>query len=354
MILNRQPTKGIFLIVVSILFAAALGLLLIKGFGLDYGPATMVFSVCFANFWHLGVSWGGWPGGLITQHRFWRGLINWVLAMLFVWLTLALWSWAYGRPFYETPVALWAQTCIFLAVMQIFLFRNQLITPWDLGEVLEMKENFRQPLNGVANFLFAIAFVPTALFFVPPIWGMEPIYIPWYWFPLSVVVVDFCDWWPFDRLGQPRAGILNTGMVAIGAIVMIAIFHFIGSDFFDPGVAGTKAAIFAAIWTNIALVQGWTMNMWPFGHWPRWKKAGVALIKTLIISTLLYVAVLETIPSDHFDKVMFWLFAWMWVLVCLAAPGYFHLFLWGYETNPHAAGTKGAGHGGVVPNPSVR
>ena len=346
MALNQQPAKGIFLVIVSIAFALGLGGIFIGILGLSEEQGTLVYAVCFANFWHFGVSFGGWPGGLVTQNRIWRGLINWLLAMLSVLITIGIWSWGYGLPFHETPVALWAQTCIFMAVMQIFLFRNRLITPWDLADVIEWENNSRQPLNGIANFVFAIVFMPTALFFVPTMWGMEPLYIPWYWFPMSVVVVDFCDWWPFDRLGQPRAGILNTGMVIIGTVLLMIVFHHLGFNFFDEGVPGTQAAIFAAVWTAFALIQGWTMNMWPFGHWHRGKKAVMALVITLMISAVVFAAILKFIPVEQYSAVIFWLFAWLWALVCLAAPGYFHLFFWGYEENPHAAGTQGAGYSG--------
>jgi hypothetical protein len=341
---NVQPAKGVVLILISLLFSGLLWVLLIGVFGLTYENATIVFAVCFANFWHLGVSWGGWPTSLVTEHRLLRGLINWTLAMLFVGFTIFVWSSAYSRPFYETPIAKWAQTCIFIAVMQIFLFRNRLITPWDVAEILEARSNSRQPLNGVANFLFAIVFVPTAMYFVPPMWGLPALYIPWYWFPLSVVVVDFCDWWPFEQLGQPYAGIMNTGIVVTAMIAMMAAFRALGSDFFDDGVAGKRAAIFAAIWTNQALIQGWTLNMWPYGHWPKWKKALSALVVSLMVSIACYGVVLELVPSERFDQLMFWMFAWMWALVCLAAPGFFHLFLWGYEENPHGAGVGRAGH----------
>jgi hypothetical protein len=346
MLLSRHPTKGLLHLAVSLPFAGLLWVLLVQIFGLSYSAATVVFAVCFANFWHLGVSLGGLPGGLITQNRIWRGFINWTLAMLFVWFTLSVWSWIYDAPFYETPVVYWAQNCIFWAVFNLFMFRNQFLTPWDIGEIVEWKDNPRQPINGIANFVFAGVFMSTAMYFIPPMWGLKPFYIPWYWFPIAVVVVDMMDGWPFDKLGYPRTGIFNTAIIIVGTIIMIGICSHIGLDFFDQGVSGSKAAIWAAIWADVTLIMGWNFNMWPIGHWVRWKKTVVGLITSVVISIIFYVAIIETIPSASYDQVMFWLFAWMWALVSLCGPGYFHLYLWGYEANPRGSGLGGSGHSG--------
>jgi len=346
MLLSRHPTKGLLHIALSLPFIGFLWVLLIQIFGLSYSAATVVFAVCFANFWHLGVSLGGLPGGLITQNRVWRGLINWTLAMLFVWLTLSVWSWVYGKPFYETPVGEWAQSCIFWAVFNLFMFRNKFLTPWDIGEILEWKNNPRQPINGIANFVFAGLFMPTAMYFIPPMWGLNPFWIPWYWFPLAVIVVDIMDGWPFDKLDYPRTGIFNTAIIIVGTIIMIGICSRIGLNFFDPGISGGKAAIWTAIWADVTLIISWNFNMWPIGHWLRWKKTLASLIASVIISIIFYTIIIKAVPSASYDQVMFWLFAWMWALVCFCGVGYFHLYLWGYETGPRLAGLGGRGHSG--------
>ena len=59
--LSRQPSKGLAFSAFSLLLAVALWFLLHGAFGLDYGPAALVITVCFSWFWQLAWSFGGWP-----------------------------------------------------------------------------------------------------------------------------------------------------------------------------------------------------------------------------------------------------------------------------------------------------
>ena len=257
--LTRQPAKGLAFTARSIPFTVALWYLLTGLFELDYGPATLVITVCFAWYWQLGWAFGGWPGNRFSDSRWVRGAINWLLLMALVWASIEVWEWFYDRPFGETQIGAWAQTAIIAGVANLFFFGNALLAEGDRD---------RQPLAGVVNTVFAVLFVPLALLLLPQLGGSEGIYIPWIWFPVTVVVVTFFAGWPFADLGQPRTGIAYAGAVFFGTIVFLAILDEAGTPFFDPGDAGLKAAIFGATWTNVALLGAWLFNNWPVGDLP--------------------------------------------------------------------------------------
>lgn len=330
--LSRQPLKGGVFTLASIPVAIGLWFLLRGVFGLEYGPGTLVFTVCFTYFWHHGWSFGGWPASLWTQSRWVRGVINWVLLMLTVWLTLAIWAWAYERAFYETPVGLWAQTTIIAAVISLFFFGNQLLLPAELGD--------RQPLAGFVNLLWAVLFFPLALFFLPEIWGSAPGWIPWIWFPVALVFMVYFGGWPFDQLGQPRAGIAYLGSVFIATFLMLALLNRAGIGFFEPGEPGLKAAIFGATWTNVGLILAWLFNMWPIGTWSQPLKGIVGTGGTLLVSGAIYLWIVSAFPLGDLPKVLFAQFAYMWAQVSFAAVGLFNVFQWGYEEDPGGAGMR--------------
>lgn len=336
--LSRQPVKGLFLLLLSIPFTFMLWVAMIHIMDIGYGPGAVVYAVCFTFFWHLGWSFSGWPGRVLTGNRWLLGGVNWVLAMLAVYCTLAIWSYAYQQPFYETPVALWAQTAIFAAVVSLFFCRNQLLLPSHLGH--------EQPLAGFVNLIWAVVFVPTTLVFVPRLWGLDPFYIPWIWFPLALVVMDFFGGWPFDRLGVPRCGIAYVATVCGLTFLMVAIFASLDLGFFDEGISGQKAAIFAALWTNLGFIQSWLFNMWPYGNWPRPLRGLVATLVTVIISSLVFALLVADATSEQLTVIFFWMFTFMWSLVSLSGLGFFNTFFWGYETDPHGAGLRGLGHTG--------
>lgn len=328
--LARQPLKGLFFTVVCVPFGGLLWLLLVHAFGLDWGPATTVFTVCFVYFWQIGWSFGGWPGRVFTSSRWARGAINWVLLMVLVLLSIRLWSWYYDRPFQDTEIGLWAQTTIIAGVVSLFFFGNTLLLPEQLAN--------KQPLGGFVNLLWGVLFVPFGLLYVLKLDGGSGLYIPWIWFPVALVFMSYFDGKPLDQLGQPRAGIAYCGAVFAATMAFLAVLHLAGTDFFASGNDGLKAAIFGAIWTNVGLVLAWLFNMWPIGDWPQPLKGFTATAGTLALSALVYVVFMITVASSALEIVLFGQFAFMWAQVSLAGVGLFNVFQWGYEDDPGGAG----------------
>ena len=204
--LSRQPAKGLVFTLASVPVAFGLWFLLIKIFGLTYSAGTLVFTVCFTYFWQHGWSFQGWPSHLWTKSRWIQGVVNWVLLMLTVWLTILIWATITGKPFFETQLGLWAQTTIIAAVISLFFFGNRTSCSRPVWPIRP------SPLQDSTNLVWAVLFVPTALLFLPGIWGAPSAYIPWIWFPVALIPLAYFGGWPFDRLGQPRAGIAYAGV----------------------------------------------------------------------------------------------------------------------------------------------
>jgi len=332
--ISRQPVKGLFLTLLTLPLAVALWLLLIEGFGLAYGAGAVVFTVCFTYFWHVGWSLGGWPGNLVTENRWARGTINWILLMLLVWLTVAVWGWVYDLPFEETPLGLWAQTTIIAGVACVFFFGNQLLLPEELGS--------KQPLAGLTNLMFCLS-AAFAVFFIPLMWGSAPGFLPFVWFPVALVFMAYFGGWPFDQLGQPRAGLAYLAGVFLVTFLMMVILDEAGIDFFGNELEAAKATIWAATWTNVGLLMAWHFNMWPIGKWAQpWKGlAGTAI--TVGASLLVYAAVVGWVAEADLGKAIFAEFAFMWALVSFSGVGLFDGFSMGYEDDPGGAGPEPRG-----------
>jgi hypothetical protein len=328
--LSRQPVKGLFLTALSIPFAALLWLLLTGLFGLSLGAATLVITVCFAFFWQVGWSFGGWPAARWTSSQWLRGFINWVLLMLLVWLSAELWHWFSHQPFTGTQIGLWGQTAIIAGVVSLFFFGNTLLLPADLAG--------RQPLAGLANLVWGVLFIPLALLLLPRLAGGPGMYVPWIWFPVAVVVMSYFAGWPFDRLGQPRAGVSYLGVVFFLTLVFLGILRLAGMNFFALGSAGVKAAIFGATWTNVGLLSAWLFNNWPVGHWPQPVKGISLTLGSLALSMAAYAAALAAGPS--LSALLFGEFAFMWAQVSLAGVGLANAYEWGYAEDPGGAGAQ--------------
>lgn len=330
--LSRQPLKGIVFTAASAPVAVGLWYLLTGLFGLDYGPGTLVFTVCFTYFWQIGWSFGGWPANKWTTSRWKQGAFNWVLLMLVAWGTIALWGWYYDKPFEATQIGMWAQTTIFAGVMSLFFFGNELLLPSELGS--------KQPFAGMTNFVWAVLFVPLGLLFVPQLAGAQALYIPWIWFPVALVVMSYFQGWPFDRLRQPRAGIAYMGAVLAATLLFLAILHRAGTDFFAGGDAGLKAAIFGVIWTDVGISLAWLFNMWPIGRLRQPLKGAVATLGTIAVSYGIYALVVGAVSADQLPAVLFAGFAFLWGETCFAAVGLFNVWTWGYEDDPGGAGIE--------------
>jgi hypothetical protein len=325
---NRQPVKGLVFTALSVPLTVVLWFGLTGLFGLGYGPATDIITLCFAFFWQVGWSFGGWPASRWTDSRWVRGLVNWVLLMLLVWLTAALWHWAYHEPFSDTPAPLWGQTAIIAGVTSLFFFGNTLLLPSTLSG--------SQPLAGFVNLIWGVLFVPLALYLLPRLAGSGGLYIPWIWFPIAVVVMPYFGGWPFDRLGQPRAGISYLGTVFALTLVFLKVLQVTGIGFFSAGDASVKAAIFAATWTNVGLISAWLFNNWPVGDWPQPVKGLTLTVGSLLISIAGYAALTGLV--GNLPALLFGEFAFMWAHVSLAGVGFVNAYEWGYETDPGGAG----------------
>lgn len=331
--LDRQPTKGIFFTAISLPAALGVWLLVHDLFGLDYGSSSLVITICFSWFWQLAWSFGGWPAGLVTENRWLRGSLNWLLLMAMVLLTIGVWHWYYGEPFQDTQIGLWGQTAILAGVISLFFFGNTLLLPEEL--------HGRQPLAGIVNALWGLFLLPLGLLLIPALGSGEAqlaLYIPWIWFPITLVVMGYFAGWPFDAIPQPRAGIAYGAATFVGTLAFLAILKIAGTDFFSEGAAAEKAAIFGATWTNVGFVYAWLFNQWPLGDLPQPLKGIVGTGLTLAVTGVVYAVLVSSFGTANLAGVVFGEFALMWALVSFAGVGLFNAFEWGYEDDPGGAG----------------
>jgi len=329
--LLRQPLKGLVFTAGSGVGAVGLWYLLTGLFSLDYGQGLLVFTVCFTFFWQIGWSFGGWPASKWTDSRLVKGVVNWLLLMLAVWGTLRLWGWFFHKPFEDTDVGLWAQTTIIAGVTSLFFFGNELLLPPDLAA--------EQPLAGATNFVWGALFLPLAFVFLPKLVGGHAFYIPWIWFPVALVWMSYFGGWPFDRLGQPRAGIAYLGAVFATTLAFVAILHRAGIDFFGTGDAALKGAIFGVTWTNVGIALAFLFNMWPIGKWPQPLKGITGTLGTVGVSLAIYAVLVGSFGSNLLG-LLFGEFAFLWAEVTFVGPGLFNVWLWGYEDDPGGAGLE--------------
>jgi hypothetical protein len=328
-LLSRQPLKGIAFTLFSCIAGAALWGLLRGPFGLDYGSGTLVFTVCIVWFWQLAWSFGGWPASLFTSSRWVRGAINWTLIMLVVWLTIRCFEWWFDKPFAQTAIGTWGLTALFAAVLNLFFFGNRLVLPE--GEA-------RQPLSGLANTAWALAFLPLVMLFLPKLAGLAPIGIPYIWFPIALIPLTYFGGRPFDKLGQPYAGLAYAGVTFVGTVLFAGILKRAGIDFFSAEVAGAKGNILVATWTNVGLLFAWLFNMWPVGKLAQPLKGLASTAGTLALSLAIYALLVNGFDAADYGAVMFGQFCFLWAQVSFAGIGLFDVLSWGYEEDPAGAG----------------
>ncbi len=333
---RRQPAKALALAVLTVPVALVVWLVLSRLFGLSDGAATLTITVFFAWYWQIGWSFGGWPGNLLTANPWLRGALNWVLLGLLAWGSIALWQAIYDRPFDQTRIGEWAQTAIAVGVAVLFLFDNGLL-PERLRD--------RQPLAGIVNVLFAIVLVPLAVLYLPQLTGGSGSYVPWVWFPLVVVVATSFAGWPFGELDAARAGIAKLGAVFATTIVFVLLLRAAGIDFFGGPEAATKGAIFAGLWTTVALVHAWYFNNWPSGHLPQPLKGLVLTATGLAVTVVLYLALVAAVPTAELGALLYGVFVVLWAVVSLAAPGLVGAWAHGHDADPGGAGVDRAADG---------
>jgi len=337
-LLSRQPLKGIAFTLFSGIAGAALWGLLRGPFSLDYGSATLVFTVCIVWFWQLAWSFGGWPASLFTDNRWVRGAVNWTLIMLVVWLTIKCFEWWFDKPFAQTAIGTWGLTALFAAVLNLFFFGNRLVLPE--GET-------RQPVAGLANTAWALGFLPLVMLFLPKLAGLQPIGIPYIWFPIALIPLTYFGGKPFDKLGQPFAGLAYAGVTFIGTVLFAGILKRSGIDFFAATTGGLKGNILVATWTNVGLLFAWLFNMWPVGKLPQPMKGILSTLGTLGISLAIYAVLVGSFGAADLPAVMFGQFCFLWAQVSFAGIGLFDILSWGYEDDPAGAGPELSGGAAV-------
>lgn len=335
-LLSRQPLKGIAFTLFSIAVGAVLWALLRGPFSLDYASATLVFTVCIVWFWQLAWSFGGWPASLFTESRWVRGCVNWVLLMLVAWLTIKGWEWWFDKPFVQTSIGVWGLTALFGGVLSLFFFGNRLLLP-------ESEAAASQPLAGFTNLVWALGFLPLVLLFLPKLAGLAPIGVPYIWFPIALIPLTYFGGKPFDRLGQPYAGLAYAGVTFIGTVLFAGILKRAGIDFFAADVGGLKGNILVATWTNVGLVFAWLFNMWPYGKLAQPLKGILSTVTTLGISLAIYAVLVGAFAPADYAAVIFGQFCFLWAQVSFAGIGLFDVLSWGYEDDPAGAGPEPRG-----------
>ena len=320
---KKQPYKGVLFIglilVVSLLFELIFGQI----FQLDVQSKLIYITICFVWWWHLGFSLNGYPGDRFSSSRFGRGTINLTVLFVLVYITGEAWKFIAAKPtLADTSVGLWGQTAIIAAAASLFFFDNTIVASKHLRDW--------HPVSGFLNIFFAVFLVAPALTFLPQMWGLEPFYIPWYWYPVSTVFGSFFERYPLNKLDleMPRLGLLHTGVVLLLTLIMALLLRQAGMDLFTT----TTGPTFAAIWTTVGLGILWQFNMWPFARLSQPTKGIITSTVSLLVSIVLYAATVLIFGQENIVQGLYWWFNLLWVQVFLMAPGlYDGLNLWQEE-----------------------
>jgi hypothetical protein len=316
---KSQPYKGLIFIVLIAVVSWIFEILLGQVLRLDVTAKLIYITIFFVWWWHLGFSLNGYPGNRFFSTRIGRGSINLVVLLVLSYLTGEVWKYISTKAnLADTSVGLWGQTAIVAAAASLFFFDNTIVTTNRI-------RNWH-PISGFLNIFFAVFFVAPALTFLPQLWGLQPFYIPWYWYPTSTVFGSFFERWPISKLDleQPRLGLIHTGAVILLTLLMALFLKQAGIDLFTT----TTGPIFAAIWTTVGLGLLWQFNLWPFTHLAQPTKGIVASITSLVITIGFYLLTVALFSQD-LTQGLYWWFNILWVQVFLMAPGlYDGISLW--------------------------
>lgn len=317
---KSQPSKGLFFIAVIAAISLIFELIFGQIFQLNVQTKLTYITICFVWWWHLGFSLNGYPGSRLFSTRFGRGTVNLAVLLVLVYITGEVWKFIGAKAsLADTPVGLWGQTAIVAAAASLFFFDNTIVTTEKVRDW--------HPVSGFLNIFFAVFFIAPALTFLPQMWGLQPFYIPWYWYPSSTVFGSFFERWPLKKLDldMPRLGLLHTGVVLLITLIMALFLKQVGMDLFTT----TTGPTFVAIWTTVGLGLLWQFNMWPFTRLSQPTKGIVASIASLVISLLLYAATEFVFGRNNIIQGLYWWFNILWVQVFLMAPGLYDGFnLW--------------------------
>ena len=317
---KSQPFKGLLFIAIIAVISYIFELIFGQIIQINVSTKLTYITICFVWWWHLGFSLNGYPGSRFSSTRFGRGTVNLVVLLALVYITGEAWKFISAKAtLVDTPIGLWGQTAIITAAVSLFFFDNTIVTNDQVRDW--------HPVSGFLNIFFAVFFIAPALTFLPQMWGLQPFYIPWYWYPCSTVFGSFFERWPLDKvgLGMPRLGLLHTGVILLLTLIMELFLKQVGMDLFTT----TTGPTFAAVWTTVGLGFVWQFNMWPFTELSQPTKGIVASIASLVISFLLYAATEFVFGNDNIIQGLYWWFNILWVQVFLMAPGlYDAISLW--------------------------
>lgn len=317
---KSQPSKGLLFAAIIAGLSILFELVLTQVFKLDVQSKLIYITLCFVWWWHFGFSLNGYPGDRFFSSRLGRGSVNLAVLLVLVYLTGEVWKFISNTAsLSDTSVGQWGQTAIIAAAVSLFFFDDTIVAT----------ERLRSwtPVSGLLNIFWAIFFIAPALTFLPLMWGLQPFYIPWYWYPVSTVIGSFFERWPFNKLSleQPRLGLIHTGAVILLTLVMALFLRQAGMDLFTT----TTGPTFAAIWTTVGLGLLWQFNLWPFTQLAQPTKGIVTTAVSLGISLLLYWITLAWVGQPAMIQGLYWWFNILWVQVFLMAPGlYDGLGLW--------------------------
>lgn len=234
---KSQPSKGLFFIAVIAVISFIFELIFGQIFQLNVQTKLTYITICFVWWWHLGFSLNGYPGSRLFSTRFGRGTVNLVVLLVLVYITGEVWKFISAKAsLVDTPVGLWGQTAIVAAAASLFFFDNTIVTTEKVRDW--------HPVSGFLNIFFAVFFIAPALTFLPQMWGLQPFYIPWYWYPCSTVFGSFFERWPLKKLDldMPRLGLLHTGVVLLITLIMALFLKQMGMDLFTTTTGPTFVA----------------------------------------------------------------------------------------------------------------
>lgn len=272
---RSSPLKGLLTFLPIAAGAAVVEFVLGVVFDMGTDLKLVYMTLCFVFWWHFGFSFGGWPGSRYSESRVGRGLVNLCFYAPVVFLVGEIWKLLFdNRDLVNSDIGLWGQTAITAAAISLFFFDDTIVATDETRE---------RPAGGAANLLWALLLVAPALVFLPPFWGAEPFYLPWWWFPFASIVGALFARWPFASMSMPRLGILHTGAVLILTLLAAAILNLANMNLLET----TNGPVFLAILTIVIVLWVQTVlhcpgmfDMWHLGHpeeeaeWPLEAAAG--------------------------------------------------------------------------------
>ena len=189
------------------------------------------------------------------------------------------WEWWFDKPFAQTSIGTWGLTALFGGVLSLFFFGNRLLLP--------ESEAPSQPLP--ASRTRVGARLPAAGDAVPaearrPRADRHPVHLV----PDRADPADVLRRQPFDKLGQPYAGLAYAGVTFIGTVLFAGILKQCRDRLLRRRGGGRRATSSSRRGPTSACVFAWLFNMWPFGKLAQPLKGILSTVTTLAISLAIY------------------------------------------------------------------